>query len=353
MKAMRRAAWFIAVLAVASLVLVVPCFALNNPTVSSVTTTTNSQTVNWTWTSGGSGTFKNWNVLLRRYDSPTAYTQMSSVNAGTDSALRTYTRTAGQNVKWSFAIQALATSGIYNSAVSAYVTKYTLANTPDSLTIGTVTTDSVGLTTGATAGLLRLDWDQSGIIFAANGTDLAKVQALTTTATGLTSNTEYTFKAKAVNGDGVETAYGPEDTVFTLADKPVFDVAGAGAVNSAQGNAGGSFLLGQTFSFDAVNGIGAGAGKASSYNYLWDTSSADPVDWAGAGSWTDGTLAITPVEVGTYYLHLVALNGDAVMTAATTSAGYEVAAVPEPGSIVAAFGLLAPLGLVFRRRRRG
>lgn len=352
MRTMKTAAWVVA-LAVASMMLIAPCFALNNPTVSSIdASTAGSLTVNWTWTAGGSGTFKNWSVKNRSYSSPTTYTELGAINAGTNSATRSYTKTpVAANAKWAFAIQAIATVSSNNSAVSPYVVKYSLQNTPDAITFGTIGTDSIAMTasSSATGGLRNLDWDSSGVIFAVDGTDQTKVQSASTTASGLTANTQYTFKAKGVNGEGVETAYSGDFTKYTAAVAPTFAAEGAGAVTCDQGNLGGQYWIGTTFTFDAVNGFGAGADSASAYKYFWNTTATTPTDFASASDWTAGSQAFTPTELGTYYLHLVALNGDGLATAAVTSAGYEV--VPEPGTIVAAFGLLAPLGFAFRRRR--
>ena len=117
---------------------------------------------------------------------------------------------------------------------------------------------------------------------------------------------------------------------------------------SFDGGETGTFRAGTTLTFTAVNGFGTGDARASSYKYLWDTNAADPTDWSGASSWTSDPLVVTGLE-GTYYIHLLALNGDGAANPVSWISGAYTFVVPEPSAILASLSMLMSL-LGLRRR---
>lgn len=246
-----------------------------------------------------------------------------------------------------YAMQVLAhknNPGGGESAKTQVITTYTLQVAATTPTFGDIGTHSM---TVATTGPVNLTAGLSGVVFNVNGEDRAKVQSLTENLTGLAANTRYAVKATGYNGDGVAGAASAIAAAYTLALAPVYGASGDAAINCDRGETG-IFSTGTLLTFTAVNGFGDGEARASSYKYLWDTNAGDPNDWSGALDWTSGSLTIAGVE-GTYYLHLLALNGDGVANPTCwTSGAYTF--VPEPCGVLALTTGLVPL-IGLRRRR--
>ncbi|MCC6484677.1 MAG: N-acetylmuramoyl-L-alanine amidase [Armatimonadetes bacterium] len=163
---------------------------------------------------------------------------------------------------------------------------------------------------------------------------------LSWTETGLTANTAYTrlissyFQIASGQVDSPRIQLGP---VYTLAAAPVYASSGAGAVtcDKGPGSASPVYAPQTPVTFTAVNGFGAGALRASGYDYVWDTSAGEPA-WGAASLWTSGTLNMTASSSGSYYLHLRALNGSGVATPVTLTLGpyvFEATAVGRIGDL--------------------
>lgn len=295
----------------------------------------------WGWTDNSSNEDAFWVYAGPGPTAPTTVTYTTGANV-------TSWNQTGLLQNTQYAMQVLAhknNPGGGESAKTPVITRYTLQIAATTPTFSNIATHSV---TVSTTGPVNLTSGQSGVVFNVNGGNRSKVQSLTETLTGLAANTQYTVKATGYNGDGVASATSAAASVYTLALTPVYGTSGSGAINCDKGESG-TFADGTPLTFIAVNGFGVGEARASSYKYLWDTNAADPTDWSAASSWTSGPLVLTGNR-GTYYLHLVALNGDGVVNpVAWTSGAYTF--VPEPSAIVAwATGLISLVGL--RRRRR-
>ena len=181
-----------------------------------------------------------------------------------------------------------------NTAASADLSKYTLQNAAGTPTFSDVTETSMRV---ETTGPVNLTADNSGVIFHDGTADRAKVTELYDEVSGLTANTPYTFKAKALNGEGVATDYSATATQWTLSVPP-----GAGSVTSS----GAPCLPNTAVTWTAVGGFGAG--RVQKYKYAWDQNPTHT--WTEAESdWDGGTLQTQPTAEGTWYLHIKGYNG--------------------------------------------
>ena len=91
------------------------------------------------------------------------------------------------------------------SAGSTGQSAYTSQVVPGVPTFSSLLTDGTGFTVGTT-GPVNVITGSSGVVFSNGGTDRTAIAALTDAVTGLSPNTQYFFKAKAKNGDGVFTS---------------------------------------------------------------------------------------------------------------------------------------------------
>lgn len=134
------------------------------------------------------------------------------------------------------------------------------------------------------------------------------------TESGLTPNTQYTRRIYSFNSYG-ESPGSAGQSRYTLA-KAGESTDGTGATGNvycttAVKNVWYPKYKAFTFSNPAGFGTG-GTWKASSFEYKWNKSAAEP--WTAAGAaWTGGTISLTGNQGdGDYYLHVRALNGDGV-----------------------------------------
>ncbi len=114
---------------------------------------------------------------------------------------------------------------------------------------------------------------------------------------GLQPNTPYTFKAKARNGDGDETAWCPSSSqVWTLPLRP--------RVKCDQSD-GACYSPGTRFTFTNLDGFGIGT--VDHYHILWTTNpSAIPDE--SSPKWFAGDWIVTENRLGTYYLVVMSHN---------------------------------------------
>lgn len=201
---------------------------------------------------------------------------------------------------------------------------YTAIETPAGVAFGAMTTTSIqAQSSSSVSGLNR---GQSGLKLENVTTGAVSVwqhdNALWTSAE-LLPNTRYTFRARARNGDGVLTPWGPEARVFTLAvapSAPLCSDATAGQLSvwwAANGNPDGTQYLCQ----NTTKGTGS--------------------------SWTTGVQWLeTNLSPNTQYTYRVkARNGDGVETAFSAAAS-AYSAIETPAGV--AFGTLTPASIQVR-----
>ncbi|MEK7812688.1 MAG: hypothetical protein AAB296_02920, partial [Candidatus Desantisbacteria bacterium] len=108
------------------------------------------------------------------------------------------------------------------SAYSSSTSKYTLVETPNVPTFGTVTSTSIVINASGSSNIAS---GSSGYYFdsvTAGGDGGINVwtQSTTGTATGLSPNTQYTFQVKGRNGNGVETSWSTSASRWTAPSIP-------------------------------------------------------------------------------------------------------------------------------------
>lgn len=171
---------------------------------------------------------------------------------------------------------------------------YTLIPTPTGCKASSPTATTVSL--AAAGSFPNLDQGETGVRFQDVGGLWAgqwRLHQTTDTATGLTPNTVYTFKARAQNGDAVPTDLSPvAATVRTLAARPL--AAGYGPVT--------------TQSIQA-NWHANGNPEGTQY-FCWEDTTGRKSGWI-----TDTYWRLTHLEPTTpYHFHVKARNADGVET---------------------------------------
>jgi len=127
------------------------------------------------------------------------------------------------NNQYSFDMRAMAQDGAKTAYSVSSDLLYTLINTPTSLDINTVTTNSVWMSTPDD--FSNLGADSSAVSFEetlgnAGASSSGWITALNYQDAGLSPNILYTYQVKARNGDSTETAATNPVAVYTLADVP-------------------------------------------------------------------------------------------------------------------------------------
>ena len=156
-----------------------------------------------------------------------------------------YTNT-GLSPNTSYTYRAKARDGLGNvTTSSADASAVTYIEQPSAVTYGVTTADSIELL--ATGGLTNLTLGLSGVFFdgvttGGQGGINTWVQAATDTATGLSMNTAYDFRAKARNQNGIETGFTDLSTQVTAMATPTGLTFGTTTLTSVVLNASGAFL---------------------------------------------------------------------------------------------------------------
>jgi hypothetical protein len=210
------------------------------------------------------------------------------------------------NMKYALTVRAYDEVPNYSSHSSA-VNRYTRQEPAATPTFSDVT--DVGIIV-STSGPVNLTADSSGVIFNRSGSDLDKVQFLSASDSGLTPNTQYAYKAKAVNGDGIETAYSSIASKYTLAAAP-----SEGNNVCCDKTSGTWYAAGSAFTFNNPAGFGTGSHggnqyKVSKFKYAWTMSQNHT--WTGSeADWNSGNLQLSADQgEGRYYLHLKSYNAE-------------------------------------------
>jgi hypothetical protein len=259
------------------------------PTIGTATANSTSQ-ITWTWTKAADHNLFGFDITdsngtLKSPDYP--------ATGWIDRADTSWAET-GLSANTSYTRKAKAWNGSLNSAFSSTATKYTLQNDATAPTFSSVTETSFRVTTMGPANLAS---GSSGVIFHDGTADRAKVTQLYDDVTGLTANSEYTFKAKGVNGDGVVAGYSTTANQWTLSVPPSSGSVTPDTASPCAENA---------VTWTAVGGFGTG--KIQKYKYVWDQSPTHT--WTESeADWSSGTVQTMPTAAGTWFLHIKGYNG--------------------------------------------
>lgn len=183
------------------------------------------------------------------------------------------------------------------SPFSEEVSRYTLAPTPE-ISTGIVSLDSVDL---VATGAANLTLGSSGFYFDCTGENCDAglnewVQIATASATGLSSNTQYEFRVKARNGDGVETAYSESSSAYTQIQVPVLGVSNLGP---------------NSLTLTAENVINAGEGESGvMFECVGEPCGNGLGEWVG-----DNSVEVSSLLLNTEYtFRAKARNADGIET---------------------------------------
>ena len=194
-----------------------------------------------------------------------------------------------------------------NSSSATEIARYTAANVPGASTVNGATTTTLDVTLDANSNPA----DDTDFVVQETGTSLYVQEDLTlgataledieavwgtSTVTGLTPNTQYTFQVKALNGNGTATAYGTTAAAYTLANAPTGVSAAVSGAN-------------------VVVTWGANSNSAATEYYVERSDGSLNSGWIATTSWTN-----TSGQGGANYTYTVkARNADSIETATAAS----------------------------------
>ncbi|HQL80473.1 MAG TPA: hypothetical protein PLU91_19910, partial [Verrucomicrobiota bacterium] len=226
----------------------------------------------------------------------------------------------GANTAHSYTIEARDNTGSgrgswYNyTGQQGSTTRYTLQNAPATPTCGAITVGSIVLNT---VNPVNLTAGSSGVYFdsttaGGDGGINEWVQATTDTATGLSPNTQYTFQAKARNGDSVETGYSGTASKYTLIQDPTGITLSA--VSTSQIDA-------------TLNGVFANLDMGSSGRNIANTTAGTGSGWSSGSTMT--SWSSTGLSPNTSYAFSGQVrNGDATVSATANGSRYTLIQTP-------------------------
>jgi len=200
------------------------------PVVSSPTTTTLNVAIGSGDGNPSSTTYAIQETTTGLYLQSTSGALEASAVYNTASAWGTATVTGlSSNVGYVFAAYSKNTSGTVSGIGASSATAYTLAATPTAPTVNGATTSTLNVAIGsgdgnsaATTYAIYLtttgQYVQSNGSLGSSAVYLSASSWGTTTVTGLSASTSYTFEVKGQNGAGTTTAYGPTTTVSTISN---------------------------------------------------------------------------------------------------------------------------------------
>lgn len=224
----------------------------------------------------------------------------SSCDTGLNAWISEDTDTAtdlSSNTGYDFVAKSKGGAGV-TTADSDSVEIYTLADTP-TISISQTTIETIELTSANTSNLAT---GTSGVNFECTGLGCSSgigdwIKTNTDVVTGLTTNTEYTFRVKSRNYDGTETGYSSEVSGYTFADIP---------------NISASNIATQSLSLDVNNSENMGV-ESTAVQFECTVDSCN----TGINEWniTD-TDSVTGLTANTAYIFEAKLrNAEAVETA--------------------------------------
>ena len=206
-----------------------------------------------------------------------------------------------------YTLQVAATNFSYDSPKTPALTAWTLIEPVAGLNFSVVGHDMISVTAANT--FSNLAGGTSGLQFTNTTTGQVSSWLQNTmpwVSGGLTPNTLYSFSGQSRNGVGVVTAPAT-DAVYTLGALPSVG-------DNIEPNRTPGIPYPKDTVFEFVNPAGFGTSThggsvfmVSGYRYAWDTepdhtfTGAEPV-------WNTGTLALSPIVSGIYYIHVQSLN---------------------------------------------
>lgn len=200
---------------------------------------------------------------------------------------------------------------------------YTSIETPTGISFGSVTATS--MTASATGSISNLLIGSSGLYFqeSVTSTNSGWTQTNSWPKSGLTANTQYSFQAKARNGDGDETSLTSAATQYTLSSAP----------NVSSTRSASTWYNVNPFPF--TNGAAWGAGGVQYYRYVFDQSAAhiftgSESTWSSVnancpgGTCADAGTTLNKTATGNgnnWYLHVQPFNASDVANGSGTDYG--------------------------------
>ncbi|MBI4090161.1 MAG: hypothetical protein HY421_02045 [Candidatus Kerfeldbacteria bacterium] len=179
------------------------------------------------------------------------------------------------------------------------VSTFTSIETPSGVSV--ISFDTTKIEVAAQGQLSNLKAGFSGVNITETTTNTSSGwnQSGSWSMAGLSPNTQYTFNAKARNGDGEETPVSGNASKFTR--------AAAGQVTADRAT--GTWYT--TSGFNFANTAGFGSGGVQYYRYAWNTNASHA--FSGSESiWNNGLLKLAAPTDGSWYLHVQPYNGDDV-----------------------------------------
>ena len=234
-----------------------------------------------------------------------------------DTAPLSETWTTGANVtSWTqdllaantpYTFQVAATNFSYDSPKTPSLTAWTLIEPVAGLNFSVVGHDMISVTAANT--FSNLAGGTSGLQFTNTTTGQVSSWLQNTmpwVSGGLTPNTLYSFSGQSRNGVGVVTAPAT-DAVYTLGALPSVG-------DNIEPNRTPGIPYPKDTVFEFINPAGFGTSThggsvfmVSGYRYAWDTE-PDHTFTVAEPVWNTGTLALSPIVSGVYYLHVQSLN---------------------------------------------
>jgi hypothetical protein len=226
--------------------------------------------------------------------------------------------TTGISPNTQYTRQVYAVNACGDSGPSTGQTRHSRIETPAGVAVGTVTTTSIAVTPAGSFSNLATAGSGLCTFNTTAATSSGWLQAQSSwTSSGLSPNKQYSFAARARNGDSVATADSTATSKWTLALPP-----GAGSVTPSSA----SPCVNAPAAWTAVGGFGDG--KVQYYRWAWDQSPAHT--WTGTEpQWSGGTLDTTATAAGTWYLHVQGCNGENV-----PNGSYDYAVAARPATVI-------------------
>jgi len=255
---------------------------------------------------GASGSFANLETAssgVRFQNTTTSADNTLQVASWTNSSLTA-------NTQYTYVVSGVNGDGDETSTITE--NKYTLSNTPTSVSTSTVATTAITITAAGT--LNNLTSGTSGLYFdnVTEGTNSGWTQTNSWADSGLTANTQYNYKVKSRNGESVETSYTSEVPVYTAQNTPTSVSQNSIDFTSVTVDANGTFL---NLTSD-TSGL-----------YYENVTAGTNSGWVQSTSWESTGLSPNTA----YEIRVKARNGDSVETAFTSATSITTAVPPRGG----------------------